>query len=522
MYRSVSAAQFLRTGALTHACGASECVAPNVSDEDRLQAQPDENVDPYKDGARGGRTATPSTEKRSLLAESAGLFVSLGALAVAMVFVTVVIWLHSYIDIGVDSQVFLARDESANGSLSLEVAGPQQQRPAVLSARVPGPSGSIEDEFTRYKLYQRDSYLTGARSFCLLNEASLGRSRRDVTYDLHLFPYHLCTDAAYCCASLGESGLQQPGAWQFRAFFLVKKRNPYAKLWLFVEYRGVQFIQKLMDAGPAVHENLASRVVDLLRTNGYEAVAFPWKPQAEVDPDDQNLFLRILKRALSEAGLELAVLVDATEIRVGVPHFLRLLEALDDSVVIVRPPPLGSGKRDVRPFSETFLLYDQGVVDSLVDLESKVREHGVSRKIPTAWHVCFLVSLAGTALILADANNGSLGASAVGPWSGGSAANGWVSVDDVCRRSWTTTRAVPYAMVAQSGIFWTATHSLETLGALLATLTNGTRGARHCMGVADPEWDDVGGICSYTGAAKFPLTTAVFDAATAGVRRRDH
>ncbi|KAL3176230.1 hypothetical protein MRX96_010550 [Rhipicephalus microplus] len=491
MYRSVNAAQFLGTGTLTHLCETSDAVAPNVSDEARVQAQPDEKADPRKIGARGDSAASLSIEKRSLLVESVGLFVSLSSLAVALVFVTVVLWLRSYLDIGVEAQGFPAQGDSANSSFGREVAVPQQQRPAVLNPR--GPSGSTE--FFRYKLYQRDAYLTGARSFCLLNEASLGRSRRDVTYDLHLFPYHLCTDAAYCCASLDESGVFEPGAWQFRAFAQVKRRNPYAKLWLFVEHRDARFMQKVTDASRAVLDNLASHVVHLLQANGYEAAAFPWKPQAKPDSDDQNIFVRILKRALSEAGLEMAVLVDATETR-----NLHRWE-----------------RGDVRHFSEAFLLYDQGVVESLVDLESKVREHGLTRKIPTAWRVCFLLSLVGTALILADANNGSIGASAVGPWTGGSAENGWVSVDDVCRRSWTMTRAVPYASVAQSGIFWTATHSLETLGALLATLINETKGARQCMGVADPEWDDVAGVCSHTGATRFPLTMAVFDAATAGV-----
>lgn len=520
MYRSASAAQFLGAGALTHLYGAPDRVTLGVSDEDRFLAELDEAVDPHETGTRDDRRDLLSAEKRSLLAESAGLFVSLGALAVAIVFVTAVLWLRSYFDTGIDGEGFLAQDESANVSLRQDTAVPQQ-RPVMLSARVPALVGRVEDEFARYKLYRRDAYLTGARSFCLLNEASLARSRRDVTYDLHLFPYHLCTDAAYCCASLGDSGVQQPGKWQFRAFSLVKRRNPYVKLWLFVEFRGAQFIEKLTRAGPTMHRNLASRVVGLLQANGYEAVAFPWKPMPQADPNGLSRFLRLTKKVLSEAGLELAIVVDAPEVRGGVPEFLRLLEALDDSAVIVRPPPLSSGKRGVRPFSETFLLYNQGVVDSLADIGRKVREHGLSRKIPTAWQVCFLVSLAGTALILADANNGSLGASAVGPWTGGSAANGWVSVDDVCRRSWTTTRAVPYATVAQSGIFWTATHSVETLGALMSALTNRTRGARHCMGVADPEWDDVAGVCSHIGA-NFPLTTTVFDAATSGARHQGH
>ncbi|KAK8774019.1 hypothetical protein V5799_011448 [Amblyomma americanum] len=524
MYRNATAVPSQGIDSVTP--GARSLSLPCVWNEEVSLAQLDADAEACE---AGGRDVNKALGTHPLLTENTAFFTSLAALAVVLVSITAMLWLRSYFLVSdVDSQDSLVQ-ENSNGSRQQDVIAAARQRSSMLGAEGPGALVSVEHEFTRYKLYPREAYLTGAKSFCVLNEDTLTRSRRSAVYDLSRFPYHLCTDAAYCCASLDDNAtsFQDPSAWQFRAFPLVKGRNPFAKLWLFIQFRGgVQCIENLINARRADNQQLASRVVGWLKAYGYEAVAFPWKhlcqPEEEVEGESRSIALfRLLKRALSEASLELAVLVDGPEVR-GRPEFLRLLDALDDSAVIVKPPPLSSGKRDTAPpFSETFLLYDKEAVDSLVAVRREIRKHGLSRNVPTPWDVCFLVSLAGTALILADSSNGSVGAEAVGPWTGGSIANGWISLDDVCRLTWTTRRAAPYAHVAQSGIFWTATHNLETLSALLTALTNRTKNARRCMGVADPEWDDVGGLCGRAGT-RFPLTKTVFDYVTSSALRRTH
>lgn len=360
-----------------------------------------------------------------------------------------------------------------------------------------------------YTLYPQDVYTSGMRCFCVLNGDQVNKTRHGVVYNLYTFPYHLCTDVAYSSVQLESDGrkvvLGVPSTLEFNAFSELKDRNPYVKAWLFVSDSDPPALEMLIKYGKESWEWFVSNAVHFMRQREYDALAVTWS--GTFAESDSVAFFRYVRDALRPAELSLAVIISLEDAYVESGVFRSVVETLEDDSIIIRP-----SFRKAQSVSATFLTYTPEIVQRFRKLQAYVTSVGRKKHPGSNYRACLLLTLAGTGLVLSDSSDSGVKSRAVGPWTGGSVGYpGQIALEDVCRKTWDATRTEHYALVATKGILWTATHSLETLRRLLDALMNDTEGGRLCVGVEDPEWDDISGFCP--GSRQYPLTRLIFSSA---------
>ncbi|CAN7943335.1 unnamed protein product, partial [Ixodes hexagonus] len=122
------------------------------------------------------------------------------------------------------------------------VVRPQEEELGPVHTRGGRSSDPVPTPATSFPLLPREAYLSRRRMFCVYNAVRWTHdSRRQrkglggLTYGIGSFPYHLCTDAVYCCAALGtdSTALKVDPAKSLR-FADLRLKNPQLRLWLSV------------------------------------------------------------------------------------------------------------------------------------------------------------------------------------------------------------------------------------------------------------------------------------------------
>ncbi|KAG0428540.1 hypothetical protein HPB47_024483 [Ixodes persulcatus] len=369
-----------------------------------------------------------------------------------------------------------------------------------LGAALTTTSQSSEPGSPSFPLLPREAYLSGRRLFCLFNAdrwtdgSRLRRrtGRGGLAYGIETFPYHLCTDAVYCCASMGtEGGALKVDTFMPLRFAALRLKNPQLRLWLSVggsAERSTGFSRAALD--DEANREFVRCAVDWLQEFGYQGLLLHWTfPEAH-----ERHFLVALDMTGQSLGAVLP-LDDTLRSRFDAEA---VTELLDQRSVLIIPEET----RD-RSFNRTFLPYSKEV------LEQYAR---ASLDLGTSHESCYLVSLSGTSLALRNSDHWDVGDAAEGPGVIGGAGLGQVAFDDVCVRHWIGSKVKKYGVISRRGSQWVGYLTADTLRDFLSDVAIAT-GSRGCLGVADPEWDDFSGVCQPD--SPYPLTRVVSDAALA-------
>ncbi|EEC03022.1 hypothetical protein IscW_ISCW002760 [Ixodes scapularis] len=354
-----------------------------------------------------------------------------------------------------------------------------------LGAALTTTSRSSEPGPPSFPLLPREAYLSGRRLFCVFNAdrwtdgSRLRRrtGRGGLAYGIETFPYHLCTDAVYCCAAMGtEGGALKVDTFMPLRFAALRLKNPQLRLWLSVGgsvERSTGFSRAALD--DEANREFVRCAVDWLQEFGYQGLLLHWTfPEAH-----EKHFLVALDMTGQSLGAVLP-LDDTLRSRFDTEA---VTELLDQRSVLIIPEET----RD-RSFNRTFLPYSKEV------LEQYAR---ASLDLGSSHESCYLVSLSGTSLALRNSDHWDVGDAAEGPGVIGGARLGQVAFDDICVRHWIGSKWVGYL-------------TEDTLRDFLSDVAIST-GSRGCLGVADPEWDDFSGVCQPD--SPYPLTKVVSDAA---------
>ncbi|KAH7962941.1 hypothetical protein HPB52_018817 [Rhipicephalus sanguineus] len=362
------------------------------------------------------------------------------------------------------------------------------------------------------------------RSVCMYKARRKTRSRAGYNFGIDVFPYHLCTDAVYCCAGINASDATiKPGdpttdvfrhGW--RKFSQLKSKNAFLRVWIAVGGReGGEASEEDRGAYSKItrEESLASlftaNAVDWLEAQSFDGLLLYWKFPEIHEMNGLIDLLRIMRASFRRLDHSVGVIVP-------LDHRLRerfdmrdLVDLMDDYSILVDPtepvPPT---------YGKTALKWTQDVIERYAEVfretQYTVRGHRRSGR----FQLCYPLDIASTTYTLyasdADDNTTDDGVDASGPGQEGRSTRspGRLAYDELClRHRWDATQDRPYCRVVLYGNQWIShptPHSLEAFVRALMKVTGSTR----CLGIWDPFWDDFAGHCDQ---GTYPLVQTIFN-----------
>ncbi|KAH8038510.1 hypothetical protein HPB51_001683 [Rhipicephalus microplus] len=396
-----------------------------------------------------------------------------------------------------------------------------QSTAAAVAEEAPTTTSSADP--ASYTLWP-DGMYHRYRSVCMYKARRKTRSRGGLSFGIDVFPYHLCTDAMYCCAGINASDATIiPGdamtdvfrhGW--RKFSQLKSKNAFLRVWIVVGGR---------DGGEASEEDrgtyskvtrdeslaslFAANAVDWLEAHSFDGLLIYWKFPEIHEMNGLVDLLRIMRASFRRLDHYVGVIVP-------LDHRLRerfdmrdLVDLMDDYSILVDPtepmPP---------SYGKTALKWTQDVVERYAEVfretQYTVRGHRRSGR----FQLCYPLDVVSMSYTLyasdVDDNTTDDGVEASGPGQEGRSTRspGQLAYDELClRHRWDATQDRRYCRVALYGNQWIShptPHSLVAFVRALMKVTGGTR----CMGIWDPFWDDFTGHC---GQSTYPLVQTIFN-----------
>ncbi|KAK8781965.1 hypothetical protein V5799_016693 [Amblyomma americanum] len=361
------------------------------------------------------------------------------------------------------------------------------------------------------------------RSVCVYKARRNSRTRAGRSFGIDVFPYHLCTDAVYCCAGINASDATiKPGdatvdvfrrGWH--KFSQLKSKNAFLRVWLAVGGRGAGDAGDDRAAFTTItrEESLASlfvaNAVDWLQTHYFDGLLLYWKYPEVHEMNGLIDLLRIMRATFRRLDHYAGVVVPLDH-RFRERFDMRdLVDLMDDYSILVDPtesaPPT---------YGRTALKWTQDVVERYAEAfretQYTVRGHRRSGR----FQLCYPLDVAATSYTLyatdAEDNTTDEGVDASGPGQEGRSTRsaGRLAFDELCLRSrWDTTQERPYCRVSLYGNQWISHPTLRSLEVFVRALMKVTGGTR-CLGIWDPWWDDFAGHC---GNGTYPLAQTIFN-----------
>ncbi|KAH8038511.1 hypothetical protein HPB51_001684 [Rhipicephalus microplus] len=376
----------------------------------------------------------------------------------------------------------------------------------------------------RYSMLGNSFYLGEQKSFCLFNSKNSGLSRHGVVYNLSSFPYHLCTHAIYSSAAIDSTNSLQGSNVEvdllqnaFGKFPGLKAGNPFLRVFVGVD-DDASLHRISQDAESLVNFTLKSlRWVLERRFNG---IFLRWSPPLKEGASQFPALVSHMTNTFKRVhGLSVGVIVpltsDGRDLYADVGHFLDVLEPYS---ILVDPLTAGStGTGDGSSYFRSFFPYTTDSIAKYRDFFARTVETERSKYN----YICYPVSIAGYSLALEDLAASSVGSRsrrsspptiAVSQLKSGLAVTPY---DATCATT-TDLRAnvsirLRFVVLSARESQWVAYQDKNSLVQLLDALRQVTGGA-PCLGVWDPEWDDIAGHCSPQGAKRepYPLTKTIF------------
>ncbi|CAN7996290.1 unnamed protein product, partial [Ixodes hexagonus] len=356
------------------------------------------------------------------------------------------------------------------------------------------------------------------RSPCVYRARARSRSRGGRSYGIGAFPFHLCTDAVYCCATIDPvDATVKPGNASFdvfkngfRRFRALKTRNRHLRVWLALGGGDNSGNDRDMFRKIARDENLcvqfAANLVDWLETHGYDGVYLYWKYPEAHDTGYLVDLLRVVKDTFRRLTLSLGVVVP-------LDHQLRerfdmreLVDLLDDYSILVDP------MEEPRAYGRTALKWTQDTIDRYAEVFRETQYTLKGHRRSGRFQLCYPLLLDGAAYTLFSQDNTTTneGVDTSGPGQAGRSSKrpGRLAYDELCRRRrWDAAEERAYCRVALYGSQWISYPTPDTVEAFARGLMKVT-GASRCLGVWDPSWDDFAGHC---GKGAYPLVATLFN-----------
>ncbi|XP_049270265.1 uncharacterized protein LOC125757922 [Rhipicephalus sanguineus] len=376
----------------------------------------------------------------------------------------------------------------------------------------------------RHSMLGNSFYLGEQKSFCLFNSKNSGLSRHGIVYNLSSFPYHLCTHAIYSSASVdGANSLQGSNVEvdllqnAFGKFPGLKAGNPFLRVFIGVD-DDASLHRISHDAESVVNFTLKSLRWVIERR--YDGIFLRWSPPlkegASQFPALVSHMVNTFKRV---RGLSVGVIVpltsDGRDFYADVGHLLNVLEPYS---ILVDPLTAGTaGSGEGNSYFRSFFPYTADSIAKYRDFFARTVETERSKYN----YICYPVSIAGYSLALEDFAASSVVSRnrrsspptiTVFQLKSGLAVTPY---DATCATT-TDLRAnvsirLKFVVLAARKSQWVAYQDKNSLVQLLDALRQVTGGA-PCLGVWDPEWDDISGHCSARGSKPdpYPLTKTIF------------
>ncbi|XP_050045068.1 chitinase-3-like protein 1 [Dermacentor andersoni] len=362
------------------------------------------------------------------------------------------------------------------------------------------------------------------RSVCMYKARRKTRSRAGRNFGIDVFPYHLCTDAVYCCAGINASDVTiKPGdatvdvfrhGW--RKFSQLKSKNSFLRVWIAVGGRdGGEASEEDRGAYSKItrEESLASlfvaNAVDWLEAQSFDGLLLYWKFPEIHEMNGLIDLLRIMRASFRRLDHSVGVVVPLDH-RLRERYDMRdLVDLMDDYSILVDPtepvPPT---------YGKTALKWTQDVVERYAEAfretQYTVRGHRRSGR----FQLCYPLDVTSTSYTLfatdAEDNTTDEGVESSGPGQEGRSTRspGRLAYDELClRHRWDATQDRPYCRVALYGNQWISHPTPLSLEAFVRALMKVTGGTR-CLGIWDPFWDDFAGHC---GQGTYPLVQTIFN-----------
>ncbi|XP_064456917.1 chitinase-3-like protein 1 [Ornithodoros turicata] len=367
----------------------------------------------------------------------------------------------------------------------------------------PHSSRSVQELPIAFQIYPKEVYRGSSRIFCVFNDGVDRVGRSNVAFTIETFPYHLCTDALYCCCGIDARSLTlvpRSSAATVLKFHAIKLRNPSIRIWVTAggaSEANQAFSRIVTDA--EAKRLFVRQAVDWLLYFGYDGLNIQWSFPDLEHRESLTALMQSLKTAcgLTRKLLALAVPVDETKRRgFDVEALAEILDG--NSILMMQSTPLE------HLYNQTFFIHTQEEVEKYARIAQAINS--------TTSKVCYVVSIAEPSLFLTNRSRWNIGDEAKGPWRSNLSSTAGVSAfDDVCKQHWIVSKRMQYGVYSRKGDRWAGYLTRDTMREFLMDITNVT-GVRRCLGVADPEWDDFSGVCDTR--SPYPLTRVVFAVAT--------
>ncbi|XP_050045067.2 uncharacterized protein [Dermacentor andersoni] len=376
----------------------------------------------------------------------------------------------------------------------------------------------------RHSMLGNSFYLSEQKSFCLFNSKSSGLSRHGVVYNLSSFPYHLCTHAIYNSASVdGSNSLQASNVEvdllqnAFGKFPGLKSGNPFLRVFIGVD--DDSSVHRISHDAESV-VNFTLKALRWVIERRYDGLFLRWSPPLKEGASQfPALVSHMVKTFKRVRGLSVGVVVPLTsggrDFYADVAHLLNVLEPYS---MLVDPLTADSGSSaDANSYFRSFFPYTADSVAKYRDFFART----VETERTKYRHICYPVSISGYSLALEDfaaSSGGSRSRRSSPPSIADFQVKSGLAVTPYDATCATTTdlRAnvsirLKFVVLAARKYQWVAYQDKNSLVQLLEALREVTGGA-PCLGVWDPEWDDISGYCTAQGAKPepYPLTKTIF------------
>lgn len=376
----------------------------------------------------------------------------------------------------------------------------------------------------RHSMLGNSFYLSEQKSFCLFNSKNSGLSRYGIVYNLSSFPYHLCTHAIYSSATVDsansiqgsniEVDLLQNGFGKFPG---LKSGNPFLRVFIGVD--DDSSLHRISHDAESV-VNFTLKALRWVIERRYDGIFLRWSPPLKEGASQfPGLVSHMVKTFKRVRGLSVGVIVpltsDGRDFYADLGHLLNVLEPYS---ILVDPLTADSGSSgNANSYFRSFFPYTADSIAKYRDFFART----VETERTKYRHICYPVSIAGYSLALEDfaaSSGGSRNRKSSPPAVAAFQLKSGLAVtpyDANCAIA-TDFRAnvsirLKFVVLAARKSQWVAYQDKNSLVQLLDALRQVTGGA-PCLGVWDPEWDDISGHCSAPGAKPepYPLTKTIF------------
>ncbi|CAN8018831.1 unnamed protein product [Ixodes persulcatus] len=356
----------------------------------------------------------------------------------------------------------------------------------------------------RFALFPAEYYYNNSHKYLCFYQATAERLEASgIVFELSLFPYHLCTHAVFCCATVNATTfrIEAPDEAHRFAFYL-QTRNPYIKAVLGISGK---VSASLLDNSWTFLEGS----VAWLRSRRYEGLVLAWQqPLESLDARRKygDLLERVGRRYFRE-NLSLSVVVDAsgnskTALDVGE---LDLMLPTNYSIlvhpIVSDPPIVRSDKIEER---DAVVYERQRLYRTLKALQSTVQRYRTGSGM---YKMCYMLSFAGSSYKFWDRNTTGVEEVVFGPGDAGPSTRtpGSLAYYEICNEIWDSSKVFEYGVVSQREDSLVA-HLSEFVVPVLAKYLHDVLEAR-CFGVWNLWFDDFAGSCDL---GPYPLMRNLF------------